>query len=148
MPKKRFYLLMMVLAFLICDGCSKDNRPKDLPRLYPVTLSIMSDDQPIGKALVFLYAEDKAIANWTVSGVTEADGNAIIVTHGQFRGAPEGKFKVCVKKVEPALGPGGKPQVIHHVDPKFGEPETTPLEAEITPRKKMTNLTFHVNKPR
>ncbi|MCL2622354.1 MAG: hypothetical protein FWD31_01705 [Planctomycetaceae bacterium] len=113
---------------------------------------------------MILYTEDKAIANWTIGSVTDADGKAIIVTHGQFRGAPAGKFKVCVSKRElprssmgsdmpsivgPQIQPtAGMPQVIEHVDPIFGKPESSPLEIEVSPQRKMMVVTLNVHKPK
>jgi len=150
--------------FFVCNGCSNENRPDGLPPLFPVTLTILLDDQPIDSALVILYTEDKAIANWTIGSVTDADGKAIIVTHGQFRGAPAGKFKVCVSKRElprssmgsdmpsivgPQIQPtAGMPQVIEHVDPIFGKPESSPLEIEVSPQRKMMVVTLNVHKPK
>lgn len=157
----------MILLLLVC-GCSNENRPKDLPKLYPVILNILLDDQPLNDALVTLYTENRDIAKWSVGSVTDADGKAIIMTHGQFHGAPAGKFKVCVKKTkvegeeeskpkEPQTGfvvdlsqsqqPMGMPKMINYVDPLFGNPESTTLEIEVPESKKMTTLTLNVHKP-
>jgi len=165
---KNFYLLPILLAVLICNGCSKENRPADLPALYPVTITFTLDGQPLADALVNLHTEDTAIAKWTIGSYTDAEGKAIIVTHGQFRGAPAGKFKVCVKKTtlpgdedsrnrerssefvvdfSPAQQPPGMPIVTNHVHAEFGKQETTPLEIEVSASKKMLNLTFDVHKP-
>ena len=165
MLNKHFYTLPLILAFLVCSGCSGENRPPGLPALYPVTLTIMLDGQPLADALVFLHPEDQAIANWTVGSYTDAEGRAIIVTHGQFRGAPAGKFKVCVSKMEIPSSPaaqdaevghigqmsvpvGGMPTPIRHVAPIFSNQETTPLEIEIVPQgRRMTEFTLEVHRP-
>ncbi|MCL2118549.1 MAG: Ig-like domain-containing protein [Planctomycetaceae bacterium] len=169
MSKKFFYPLTIILALLVCYGCSKENRPDDLPQLYPVTLTITMDGQPLENALVNFFAEDKAISKWTVGSITDSHGKAIIVTHGQFRGAPAGKFKVCVRKTEmpdvptsqddkemgniASFFPGqesgmrGVPVPINHVHADFGKRETTPLEIEVSTSKKMLNLTLDVHKP-
>jgi len=158
---KKCYLSPIFLVILVCIGCSGENRPADLPVLYPVTLTILLDDQPLENAMVVLHTDDVSIAKWTVGSYTNAAGEAIIMTHGQFRGAPAGKFKVCVSKQElpgaptedltvigSTVQPGmGMPTVIHHVDPIFGKRETTPLEVEVPPQRKTTTLTLNVHKP-
>jgi len=146
MQMKPLCHLTLILALLVCNGCFKDNRPKGLPRLYPVTLTITMDGQPLGEAIVMLHAENEADAKWTVASQTDADGKAIIATHGQFRGAPAGKFKVCVSKVEALDDLRGRPQVKDYVDPIFAVHESTPLEIEVSP-KGATNITLSVYKP-
>ena len=161
MQKNSFYPLMPVVFLLVCVGCSGGNRPKDLPRLFPVTLTITMDDQPLADATVMLYAENTADAKWTIGGQTDATGNVTIVSHGQFHGAPAGKFKVCVTKSEMkesapervlASAPTenttmGFQRPTHLVDPLFADSKSTPLEIEVSP-KGTTNLTLSVHKPR
>ena len=161
---KPFYALVMIVTFLVFSGCSNENRPKDLPRLFPTILTVMLDDQPLDNGLVSLYAENETDAKWTVGCRTDAQGKAIIMTHGQFRGSPAGKFKVCVMKSESAnadtdtqspapLSVYGNtdsrsvmPKITNLVDPLFADPKTTPLELEVVP-KGTTNQTFNVHKP-
>ena len=145
---RTFYPLTMGLILLAWCGCSRDNRPEDIPRLYPVTLTIMLDDRPLDNAIVMLYAESGADAQWTVGSQTDTQGQAIIMTHGQFSGAPAGKFKVCVSKSS-VDGEGTMLKLTHDVDPLFGDPTTTPLEIEISPKgKATTSLTLNVHKPK
>ena len=144
---KTVYPLTTILTLLICCGCSQDNRPEGLPRLFPLTLTITLDDQPLDTAVVLLHAESDADAKWTVGSQTDVQGKAIIMTHGQFRGAPAGKFKVCVSK-STAIGEGMMLELTHDVDLLFGDPKTTPLEIEISDIGKATNLTFNVHKPK
>ena len=163
MQNKLFYIIPLVLATFLC-GCSDPSRPDNLPTLYPVTLTIMLDGQPLEGAMVVLYAEDPAIENWTVGGYTDAQGKAIIVTHSQFRGAPAGKFKVCVSKEElpdestleeemmlatytAAPSTGTMRTIIHHVAPLFGQRETTTLAVEVPVSRKTLEVTLNVSKP-
>jgi len=165
MMKTQWYAyLMIVLGLSVLFGCSGQHRPKDLPKLTPATITFTQDGKPLEKAMVFLYAENPEIAKWTVSSNTNANGEAILVTHGQFQGAPAGKFKVCVVKCEDAGSSDepdphaglvfsgmdsatmGRPRLIHHVDPAFGDPQSTPLEVEI-PAKGRATFTLDVNKP-
>ena len=162
MKKTLFSYWFIVVCLCVFWGCSHENRPKDLPKLTPVTLTLTQDGKPLEKAMVVLYAENPDIAKWTVSGNTDTDGKAILVTHGQFRGVPVGKFKVCVTKVEDAGGSAepdphaglvmagattsGRPRLVYHVDPVYGDPQKTPLEVEI-PAKDKGTLTLDVGKP-
>jgi len=157
-------LLMIVLGLSVLSGCSRQHRPRDLPKLTPATITFTQDGKPLEKAMVFLYAENPDIAKWTVSSNTNANGEAILVTHGQFQGAPAGKFKVCVIKSEDAgsadepdphaglvfaggdSAPRGRPRLIHHVDPVFSDPQKTPLEVGI-PAKGRAMFTLDVSNP-
>lgn len=155
--------MFIVVCLCIFGGCSRENRPNDLPKLMPVTLTLTQDGKPLEKAMVVLYAENPDIVKWTVSGNTDTDGKTILVTHGQFRGAPAGKFKVCVTKVENAdqsaepdsraglVTAGepvtsGRPRLIYHVDPVYSDPKKTPLEIEI-PAKGKGTFTLDCGKP-
>ena len=145
MQKKPFCFLTMILILFAYAGCSRDSRPKDLPRLFPATLTVTLDEQPLADAIVTLYPENEVDARWTVGGWTDSDGKAIIVTHGKFLGSPAGKFKVCITKSEvEGSGPGLK--VTHFVDPLFADPKKTPLEIEVS-SKGTTDLTLSVYKP-
>jgi len=145
MQKNPFCFLAMILILFAHAGCSRDNRPKDLPRLFPATLTVTLDEQPLADAIVTLYPENEADARWTVGGWTDSNGKATIVTHGQFHGSPAGKFKVGVTKSE-AKGSGPSLRVTHLVDPVFADPQKTPLEIEVS-SKGTTNLTLSVYKP-
>ena len=161
---KPFYLLTIIPALLVFGGCTKENRPDDMPPLYPVTITFTLDGQPLAGALVNLHTEDKAVEKWTIGSYTDENGKAIIVTHGQFRGSPAGKFKVCVKKSEiegdstpkeptglvfdTTPTPTRMPKMINHVHAEYGKKETTPLEIEVPASKKMLNLTLSVHKPK
>lgn len=161
--QKLIYLATIIPALLVFGGCTKENRPDDLPKLYPVTLTIMLDGQPLPQALVNLHTDDQAITKWTVGSYTDDNGKAIIVTHGQFRGSPAGKFKVCVRKTEiegdsapkeptglvfdTGPVPTGMPKMIEYVDSLFSNKETTPLEVEILPQGKTQTFQIDVHKP-
>ena len=169
MQSAYFQTLFVILAFFLCSGCSDGNRPADLPRLFPVTLHIQLDGQPLPEALVLLHSENEKISKWTVGGYTDADGKTFLVTHGQFRGAPAGRFKVCVSKQgappeiqelfdanRNSMAPSNlaidmsmtMPKQIEHVDSLFRSPESTPLEIEISPKgKKTVTFTLEVHKP-
>ena len=166
MPYSYLRALPVALVIVLLGGCG-DNLPDGLPKLYPVTLHIKLDGQPLTDALVLLHTENEEIAKWTVGSYTDSEGNAILVTHGQFRGAPAGRFKVCVSKqgvppeiqeqidanrtsvvaTAPTMGMA-MPKSIEYVDPIFRSPDSTPLEIEVVPQgRKTVTFTLDVHKP-
>ena len=88
--------------------------------------------------MVSLIPEDDALQQWSISGTTDASGVTAISTNGEFVGAPAGKYKVVVRKVE--LVPTGK------TDTEVGEPimETRPLIAEEFTNSGKTPLSLEV----
>ena len=129
-------------------GCSGAPHPDGLPKLYSCTITIKQDGKPLEGAGVQLY--DPTVTNrWTVSGVTNASGVAVIRTHGNFVGAPSGRFKVIVSKTV-MEGGGGYDDTVPQKERKPLEPtrvyslvgkeytsrETTPLEIIIDSKKK------------
>lgn len=154
---------IIVVCLGVFGGCSRENRPRDLPALTPVTITFTQDEKPLENALVILYPENPDLTRWTVSSHTDSVGKAILVTHGQFRGAPSGKFKVCVSKSEDAGSAAtsdanaglvlagenrnsGRPRLVHHVNPTFGDPKKTPLEIEV-PTRGRGEFALDVSKP-
>ena len=53
----------------------------------------------------FLLGEDEETRQWPASGVTNADGVALIRTGGRFDGAAQGRFRVKVDKIERPVNP-------------------------------------------
>ena len=150
--------LLAIMVFLtgIVLGCHRTPRPEGLPELHLVTLTVFQDGLPLVGADVMLYPLDTTGA-WTHGSRTDDNGKARIVTHGQFVGVPEGKFKVTISKnlvVEPEAEnpPSGMPgsqgtrnRVFDLVDLAYKTRETTPLELEV--KKGKTIKDFDVGKP-
>ena len=99
--------------------------------------------------------------DWTVNGMTDATGTAIIHTDGFFRGAPEGEYKVTIDKYETVDPP--KPDVMptseaelqrlynrleaetrsfRLVDPEYSSVDSTPFSIKIGARR--TEASFDV----
>ena len=97
MRKNSIALVVSLGVLSLLLGCSSENRPPGMPKLYPASILITQEGQPLEGASVILVCVDESI-RWLVSGQTNRDGVARLVTHGQFSGAPAGKFKVCVTK--------------------------------------------------
>jgi len=100
-------------------------------------------------------------SKWSVGGVTDANGLCRLRTHGQFDGAPEGKYKIVVIKdimeiPEPdtnapvSIGMDGLPSALGVlyalVDAQFSNVNTTPLTVTIT-RSGAEPSTFDLGAP-
>ncbi len=105
----RFGITGLCIAFwavlaLLATGCSKQKLPSDLPKLFPTQIVLTQDGKPLEKASVTLTASDPeaagAVSKWASSGGTDAMGLAEMFVNGQYKGVPEGKFKVVVLKYE------------------------------------------------
>jgi len=117
--------------------------------LYPVTLTIQQEGQPLSGAIVRLIPQDTGA--WNVGGTTDAQGRAVIQTHGQFNGAPEGTYSVVLAKQETVnpmpldiqqntldvqlewiqKNPNAKAESFDLISPEFQSPETTPLKVQV-----------------
>ena len=142
---------LFVSAILLCTGCGGEKLPPGMPKLYPATITVIQDGRPLAGAEVIILNVDPS-ANWSAGGVTDNSGTLKLRTLGRYNGAPVGKYKVAVIKIEnPDIAlPSGSPSTpeerkeydrllkeiedntFYLVDPKFGL-EKTELEVEITP---------------
>jgi hypothetical protein len=94
------------LVFAIClvslcaGGCS--SRPKDFPKLAPVTGTVTMDGQPLARAVVTFLSE-KGVA---ASGATDANGRYTLLYRGSADGASPGRNTVTVTTVpdDPNMG--------------------------------------------
>lgn len=125
-----------------------------MPKLYPVSVSVMQEGTPLADANVSLRYPDSSIGTWAIGGRTDANGNAKLFTNG-YPGAPLGTFKVVLIKHESeglaereaALNQGGPsaaqriiPKVWSCVEAKYNDSEKTPLEVEITTSTKTLSI--------
>ncbi|HBT77501.1 MAG TPA: hypothetical protein DEB39_11415 [Planctomycetaceae bacterium] len=89
---------LLCLLVLSLAGCGGDARPPGFPKLYPVSLKVTQGNVALAGASVKLR-EANASMTWSIGGMTDEEGIVVLWTHGRFRGAPEGKFKVAVSKL-------------------------------------------------
>ncbi|MDR0871050.1 MAG: carboxypeptidase-like regulatory domain-containing protein [Planctomycetaceae bacterium] len=150
---KRF--LFTVLCVLFLSGCGDDSRPKDLPALYPCSLTITQEGgKPLDGATVELKPLDGG-TRYNPLQFTDANGVAVMTTY-TFNGVPAGKYKVLVTKNieeettttdkntgEPVVVGGAK---YRYVEKIYSDVQTTPLEIEITGKEKKVVQTFDVGK--
>jgi hypothetical protein len=159
-------LLNFNIAFICCSlltllGCSS-SLPSDLPKLVIVTLTITQEGKPLSGATVNLVdTMPNTNTTYSAGGTTDESGVCLLYTHGRYKGAPLGKFKVRVSRTEnlPKPGPRPKsaaefeaaskkmrtnpPKTYQFVEKIYTDAKSTPLEIEITgPTKK----TFDVGK--
>ncbi|WP_442507783.1 carboxypeptidase regulatory-like domain-containing protein [Novipirellula sp. SH528] len=126
------------LLFVVACGCSGESAPDGLPDLYPTTLTIHQSGSPLVGASVQLVSTDPVLGKWVSGGSTNDKGEVVVMTHGNFEGAPAGKFKVTVNKtLTDGQVAGNDPGVSSPVkmydlvDAKYRNLTTTPIEVEI-----------------
>ena len=137
---RTFQFLALGTALLLFSGCGGDKgRPKDLPKLHPVSLTITQEDKPLEGAIVTVVSKTPTTYS-TASGTTDASGTAKLMTYG-FDGVPTGEYAVLVEKrvTEGAketttqegasMMVGG--QVFQYVDPKFTKEKDTTLNLSV-----------------
>ena len=131
-----------------------------MPTLYPCVITITQEGEPLAGAMVRLFPQGFSL-DWTVSGMTDDTGTAIIHTDGFFRGVPAGEYKVTVEKSETVEPP--MPDVLptneielqrlfnrleeerrsyRLVDPGYGSVDSTPLSITVGTRR--TEASFDV----
>ena len=157
---KRLAILCAVAVLASASlGCGQ-KRPAGMPPLEPVQITITQGSTPLSNAVLSLKALDASSGNFTCGGTTDEKGVATIVTHGQYKGAPVGKYKVSVtctvgEGTPPPPSPideesarvwqeyqdsGATYEEFYVVDPKFAIFETTTLEVEVVAGKNAFTL--------
>ena len=88
----------LAASLLFAVGCGGQKTPPDMPKLQPTTIVITQEGAPLEGASVQLVKPDDLNYKWLAGGVTDAQGRCEILTHGKYKGAPEGEFAVIVYK--------------------------------------------------
>ena len=146
--------ILILLSLIALSGCTMQRVPDGLPKLVPVTLTITQEGVPLSDAVVTLTDPSNSL-QFMVGGTTNANGNVVLHTHGKYKGAPLGKFKVRVVKTEtdqlpphlqtapnmrsPEFGAYSReieklpPQKTYTlIEKRYTQSNTTPLELDIT----------------
>jgi len=151
----------LILLFFV--SCSKNQKPADLPDLFPTTITITQAGQPVEGATVNLLPENSN--KWFAGGNTNSQGVCQVRTQGKYIGAPAGKYDVVVYKTtilesvtrkqpeptDPVAAKAYYDQIAKEeksfdsIDQKYKKPTTTDLKIDITSGK--NEQTFDVGKP-
>lgn len=151
MTKYSFVLMIISAAAVFICGCQGEKRPRNFPPLVPCSITITQNNTPLADASVELYSKGESCP-WPITGTTDAEGKAIMVTYGKYKGAPKGTFTVVVEKKQieneeeykKAYDENGRPttnkkfNVISFVDPKFRTRESSSLEIKIEGKTEQT----------
>ena len=156
-----FGTMVLAFAMLLIAGCNSQPHPKEMPRLYPVTITITQENTPLEGASVVLHPQDESMKRWAANGFTDKNGTAVLKTLSRYPGVVPGKCKVVISKIErdPSTFVGKptfdradeydqaelKRKSYRIVDRTFDDVATTPLEIEIGREKKKQS--FDVGKP-
>ncbi|MDO5553821.1 MAG: hypothetical protein Q4G68_08665 [Planctomycetia bacterium] len=138
----RFSILF--LAMIILFGCKGEKRPEGFPKLYPCSIRVTQDNEPLANANLILYADTDEYDRWSVGGTTNEQGVATIVTNGKFTGAPQGSFTVVITKESQEkrdVAPSGSPEpefvfgkACRLVAKDYGAKETSPARVTVKGR--------------
>ena len=153
---RTFLFLTISTVLLLQAGCGRnDGRPPDMPRLYPVSITITQDGSPLEGAVVTLTIQTPRNYG-TATGLTNASGVAILRTHG-FNGVPVGQYTVTVIRrvvegttlvTSPIDGStheaGGV--IYQTVDVQYTDTQQSPLSIDVLERRGAT-ATFDVGAP-
>lgn len=138
----KFSPIFIALLITLFAGCGHSDRPADLPKLTPCTLTIVAEDgSPVEGALVQLLGDQTPASLWNAGGTTDPEGKLIPMVQGKWAGVVPGSYKIMVKKfnvVKEKEVPNpetGEMMTIQKniplIDPTFGKPDKTPLSLTI-----------------
>ena len=132
-------ILCVFLGFLLLFGTSGcgEKYPEGMPKLTKVSLTFTQEGKPLQGATVSLFSVDPDF-KWAVGGSTDNNGVVVLKTHGSYTGAPEGQYKICVRKyvregeLQTMANPGAPPPMDYNfVDAQYANHNDTPLSIEI-----------------
>lgn len=157
MTYKRCFVSFLLAALIISvSGCG-EKIPANIPKLFPASITVTMDGKPLEGATVTLAGLNPTLP---VGGVTDTSGTVKILTQAKYNGAPAGKYKVYLSKIETVEGPTSKTppprdstqldayrkqlwaerQSFEIVGEEFRAAATTPLEFEVNEGKNTASL--------
>ena len=98
------FSLCSLVSLVFVSGCGGQKLPDGMPNLYPTTITLTVDGKPFTGGLITLVPVSGTL-QWQVAAPTDERGKAVIRTHGEYIGAPEGEMKVCVSAIRNEEGP-------------------------------------------
>jgi len=115
--------LALLLAITLLPGCGGQKRPADMPPLYPCTITVTQDGQPLDGGMVTLASTDPSF-KWVVFAQLDSSGTGKLFTQGLYAGAPAGEYQVVLSKEEVVSEQAGQTVVRQG---EFGEESFTPF---------------------
>ena len=126
------------LFTIFLSGCGEAT-PPGMPQLFPVSITITMDGNPLEGALVSCVPEDGS--QWFAGGITDAAGKVALQTKGRYNGIAVGTFKVAV--IKNMLSPDStesETKQLRIVDKRFNETSTSPLSLVVDKTTKSAEL--------
>ncbi|MDO4587702.1 MAG: hypothetical protein Q4C95_10450 [Planctomycetia bacterium] len=138
---KYFSIALLLIVSFVVIGCSKGpKKPKELPKLYPLTITLTQEGVPCAEAHINLEpVEKKESFKWSLGGLTDANGVLKIMTNGNWDGCPEGEYIVRVSKevileraeAQEGAGEGMPTKIIRTIPKKYGSKSTSDLKITV-----------------
>lgn len=147
-------LILLLLAISLLSGCGGEKKPKDMPNLFPCSITLTQEKTPLEGATVMAVSEDPQMARWPITGITDAVGSISLVTYGKFNGVPEGDYTLLIIKEETVEQTPKVVDATEHrqgpvkfyslVDPKLGDKNSSTLKIKVG--KKKNHFDFDIGK--
>ena len=139
------YCLALAVLILTAVGCTQKKKPDGLPDLYPLTIKLVYDDGTAveGASVQIISTDTSATQRWNTSGKTDAQGQAVMRTYGEYPGAPIGNYKVIANKEEITYDNSDPPQItgrFNRIEKKYNTIQGTDLTLEVKPDTKSVEL--------
>lgn len=141
----RIITIMIILSSMMI-GCGKQERPSNMPQLYPCIITITQEEKPVEGVEISLDSQGETPV-WPVSGKTDASGQARLVTLGKYPGIPSGQYKVIVQKMEieghfgaEGVSPTRYIKTFSLINPEYIESQKTPLTLNMPSKKYATSF--------
>lgn len=145
------HCLMIMAAAILMTSCG-EKKPQGLPELHPCKIKVVQEGAPLAGVILYLKG---ASTKYPLSGTTDQEGIAEIVTMGKYSGAPEGEYTVTLEKrisdpekIEPKVEAGvlvyPNAKLYSLLDPKLSDEKKSPHK--ITVEKKSNSFDIDVGK--
>ncbi len=151
---KKYYCLLLILSFVLILGCGKEKKPEGMPDIHPCIIKVIQENSPLAGAKIVAISTDKEISKkWSVTGETDENGTATLVTRGKFKGVPAGDYVLIITKDEieqkeiASTNPNAQekqysaPKFFSLIDPKSSDEKTSPHKITVEPK----NNTFDID---
>ncbi|MDR2438405.1 MAG: hypothetical protein LBE12_03400 [Planctomycetaceae bacterium] len=91
------FLSVFVWVCFVGSGCRNENKPDDLPTLYPCEITVIQDGKPLSEAMVLFFPLNGNL-RFAIGGKTNQNGILTPQIDGKWNGVPEGEYRISVSK--------------------------------------------------